>query len=128
MRLGERQEIHTDSIGKLILFINSQPGYSCRMKGAWCPNLHRAIQIISSNNDGTHGPVLHDLEPHLHAVKSFHYDALATDLPIFKNGVWLKDTPDYKFAGDYWESLHPLNTWGGRWMDGNHFSTGEGKR
>jgi hypothetical protein len=58
---------------------------------------------------------------------SNHIRRLAIDICLFKNGVYLSDTPSYEPLGIYWESLsttdHPL-AWGGRFerADGNHFS------
>ena len=125
MKLGERQEIHTDSIGKLICHINSVPGYRARIKGSFCPDLNEVISALEEFSFDS--ALLNELKLHKHCKRSFHYSGRATDIDIFYNGTWLTDTADYKFAGDYWESLHPLNTWGGRWSDGRHFSTGEGK-
>lgn len=59
---------------------------------------------------------------------SKHCSRLAIDLNVFKNDVWLKKTEELKPLGEYWESLDPLCSWGGRWQDGNHFSFGEGKK
>lgn len=57
---------------------------------------------------------------------SLHKLRLAMDFNLFKDGVWLKDTADFKDLGEYWESLSLPGTytcvWGGRFGDGNHFS------
>jgi hypothetical protein len=47
---------------------------------------------------------------------------MAIDIMLFKNGFWLTQTKDYKWLGDYWLTLHPMNRWGGVEGDGNHFS------
>ena len=61
-----------------------------------------------------------------HIMGSYHYEHLALDLPLFDaDGVYLTETEDYRFLGEYWESLDPECTWGGRFDDGNHFSYGE---
>lgn len=59
-----------------------------------------------------------------HMAGSLHYEGLASDLLLFKNGVWLTDTADYKFAGDYWKTLDVDCRWGGEFTkpDGDHFS------
>jgi len=55
-------------------------------------------------------------------VNSKHCIRLAVDLNIFSHDKeWLTKTEQYKFAGDFWETLHPNNKWGGRFGDGNHF-------
>lgn len=58
--------------------------------------------------------------------KSTHRSRLAVDLILDKwNGkrwVYQRSTKAYEELGLYWESLHPLARWGGRFRDGNHFS------
>lgn len=63
-----------------------------------------------------------------HMKNSLHYVGLAVDVQIFKDGVYLTKTPEYKFAGDWWKSLGPDFCWGGDWEDGNHFSITYGGR
>jgi len=53
---------------------------------------------------------------------SNHKRRLAIDLNLFKNNIYLIDTKDHEPLGIYWESLHPLCAWGGRFEDGNHYS------
>ena len=62
-----------------------------------------------------------------HREGSSHYKRLAIDLNLFRGGLWLKGTEDHRVLGEYWESLSPHTTWGGRWEDGNHYSFGEGR-
>ena len=61
--------------------------------------------------------------------RSTHLHGLGQDLNLF---VDIDDDgePDYirygnpmwQKLGEYWESLHELARWGGRWGDHNHFS------
>jgi len=62
-----------------------------------------------------------------HKKESFHYKRLAIDLNLFKDGKLLQDTADHAPFGEYWESLDPQCTWGGRFKspDGGHYSFGE---
>lgn len=56
---------------------------------------------------------------------SLHLLGLAGDLLLYnEHGTYLTATEDYKVIGEYWEGLHPLCRWGGRFKkaDGNHFS------
>lgn len=55
---------------------------------------------------------------------SLHTDRLAIDLLLFRDGAYLKETEDYRQAGDIWESYtgEDEHCWGGRFGDGNHFS------
>ena len=58
-------------------------------------------------------------------MNSQHRKRLAIDLNLFSpSGEYLTRTEDYEPFGIFWESLNPLNKWGGRWEsrpDGNHF-------
>lgn len=58
------------------------------------------------------------------AARSNHKIRLAQDYNLFCNGEYITDSnhPKYKLLGEYWESLHPFATWGGRFNDANHFS------
>lgn len=67
----------------------------------------------------------------LGSKKSLHCDRLAIDLNLFKNGKYLTKTEDYTELGEWWESQSTDEytcCWGGRFMDGNHFSVGHGGR
>lgn len=60
-----------------------------------------------------------------HVKGSKHYDRLAIDLNLFKDGEYLTETDDHRFLGEYWKSLG--GTWGGDFKrkDGNHYSWDE---
>ena len=58
-----------------------------------------------------------------HIEGSKHYDHMAADLNLFKDGVYLTETKDHEPFGKFWMLLG--GTWGGRWDDGNHYSWGE---
>lgn len=53
---------------------------------------------------------------------SAHKLKLAADLNLFLDGKYLTSDEDHEPFGIYWESLHPLCRWGGRFNDGNHYS------
>ncbi|MEN6622064.1 MAG: M15 family peptidase [Smithella sp.] len=57
-----------------------------------------------------------------HMKGSLHYDGLAIDIDLYKDGKYLDKTEDHKVFGEFWESLSPLCCWGGRFKDGNHYS------
>lgn len=53
---------------------------------------------------------------------SLHTQKLAIDLNLFRDGKYLSSTEDHRALGEWWEQQHPLNRWGGRFGDGNHYS------
>lgn len=55
-----------------------------------------------------------------HKEQSLHYDRLAIDLNLFKDGEYLIKTEDHRPLGEFWESIG--GSWGGRYDDGNHYS------
>lgn len=57
-----------------------------------------------------------------HMANSLHYEGLAIDIDLTKDGQYLGSTDDHKVFGEFWESLDPQCTWGGRFKDGNHYS------
>lgn len=63
-------------------------------------------------------------------VRSLHRICLAFDLKLMKGGIYLRYSSQYKELGLYWESLHELCCWGGRFRkpDGGHFSIAHGGR
>lgn len=125
MKLSEKQAIFARYFAMLIQHINSQPGYRCAIGEVERPSELQELYLKLKKTK---------------AKDSFHEINCAGDLRIFKliDGVWvyLEKTQDYLFAGLYWESLDPLNVWGGRFgdkpeteaiegWDGNHFQYGK---
>lgn len=63
-------------------------------------------------------------------MNSMHLTRRAIDLNFFKDGKLTYDKQLLAPLGKYWESLDPLNSWGGngkRFVDTPHFSRGVGK-
>jgi hypothetical protein len=56
-------------------------------------------------------------------IDSLHRKRLAIDLNLLKDGLYFSQSSYYEPFGVYWETLHPLNRWGGRFkrVDANHF-------
>lgn len=102
MQLGEQQEIFAECLGKLLVWAYEH-GYKIRL-GDTYPGKYK------------------------HSAYGKHPQGTAIDLNLFRDGRWLTMTEDHAPLGQYWESLHPKTTWGGRWGDGNHYSFGETKR
>ena len=61
-----------------------------------------------------------------HSSRSLHYDRLAVDFNVFRNGEWLQTGEEFTDLGEFWESIG--GAWGGRFNDGNHFSLAHGGR
>jgi len=55
-----------------------------------------------------------------HKNNSLHYDRLAIDLNLFKNGKYMLSTEDHRQLGEFWELIG--GSWGGHYDDGNHYS------
>ena len=101
MTLGEKQEQFMYCIGKLIVWAYEN-GYRLRPGDTY------------PGKDG-------------HNPKGKHPLGLAIDLYLFRDGRFLTKTEDHAPLGQYYESLDPKATWGGRWGDGNHYSYDEGR-
>ena len=63
-------------------------------------------------------------------MNSLHLQRRAVDLNFFKDGKLTYDKATLAPLGLFWESLHPLNSWGGngvKLVDTPHFSRGVDK-
>lgn len=108
MRLGEKQKLFVRLLPKLINYAHRN-GYEITLGDAYRDP--RAFGKIGKRKKGSYGKKY-----------SNHKSRLAIDLNLFKNGRYLTKTSDHKKLGEYWEKLHPLTCWGGRFDDGNHYS------
>jgi hypothetical protein len=108
-------------LARLVIWINEQPGYRCEIDEVMRPQVLQDIYIKTGKSK---------------KKVSFHSSGCAGDVRIFKDGKYLENTEDYKFAGIYWESLDPFCVWGGRFgdnpatakiegWDGGHFQYGK---
>lgn len=113
MTLGQKQRLFTSLLAKLIQYAYDN-GYELTVGDAY-----RDPRVFGEV--GT--------QKGYGRSKSNHKVKLAMDLNLFKNGVYLRETSDHLPLGTYWESLHELCSWGGRFNDGNHYSLEhEGRR
>lgn len=97
-----RQQTFAMNVAKLIMFVNANGyqvtfGETVRSKEEAEANAEQGIGIKDSN----------------------HCYRLAIDLNFFKDGKYLKNSSEYRFAGTYWLSLNKYNEWFAK--DGNHF-------
>jgi hypothetical protein len=105
MTLREKQSTFVALIAQLILEANRR-GYELTLGEALRTKEQAALNAkkgIGSKN-------------------SLHIISLAVDFNLFKNGKYLDKTEDHEPLGLFWESLHPLTRWGGKFGDGNHYS------
>ncbi len=105
MTLGQKQQLFMRLLPRLIDFAHAQ-GYELR--GG---ELERSRAQAAANAVTGKG-----------IANSLHTQRLAIDLHLFRDGRYLQATEDHKPLGEFWESLHPLARWGGRFGDGNHYS------
>ncbi len=77
--------------------------------------------------DSGYGPML-GKDGLKHMANSLHYDGLAVDIDLTKDGYYLSETSDHQQFGEYWETLNKDCRWGGRFSDGNHYSVTMGGR
>ncbi|MDO6808089.1 M15 family metallopeptidase [Zobellia galactanivorans] len=99
MTLSQKQRIFTINVAKLIV-----------------EAYNRGIEL-------TFGEVFRTTEQQLLYVQSGksktmnsnHLRRLAVDFNFFINGKLTYDWNDIKPLGEYWETLHPANRWGGDW-------------
>ena len=101
MRLGDKQREFNRCLGLLYIYI-----YSC---GYAVTQGRGRVSEKANAADGGY-------------KNSCHLSGLAQDLNLLLDGVFLTETADHEKFGVYWESLHPLARWGGRFNDGNHYS------
>lgn len=111
LTLGQKQELFMELLPRLIDFAHQQ-GF--KLRGG---ELERSQAQAAANAATGKG-----------IANSLHTQRLAIDLHLFRNGRYLTRTEDHKLLGDFWESLHPLCRWGGRFNDGNHYSITHGGR
>lgn len=111
MTLRQKQSLHVRLVAKLIEYATSQ-GYELTWGEAWRTPEQAAINAKKG----------------VGIRNSLHMDRLAVDLNLFRDGCFLSSSDDHRPLGEYWESLHELCVWGGRWGDGNHYSITHGGR
>lgn len=132
MTLGEKQRLFMKLLGKLIEWAYAN-GYELTEGDAFRSDEQAAINAIGFDGRNKVAIMIQQDFPQLAAslqnngrafgiLYSVHQDRLAMDVNLFRDGVYLSDTESHKPLGEYWESLHPLARWGGKFKDGNHYS------
>lgn len=111
MTLGQKQRLFAKLVPRLINYIYEQ-GYEVSFGEAY-RSPEEAIRMARLG---------------LGIRDSLHTQRLAVDLNLFKDNHYLTRTEHHAPFGAFWESLHPLCRWGGRFNDGNHYSLTHGGR
>jgi len=119
--LGELQELFVELEVKWVKYVLGQ-GWSLR---------HSEGRIFQLGADGK-GRRAYSLRLGVpirvkdggHMNNSAHYNGIGSDWVLLVGGIILKHgwEPQWKQAGDFWKSLHPLCRWGGDFGDANHIS------
>ena len=106
MTLGDKQRLFTFNISELIWWAYGE-GYELTFGDAYRdPRVFGGMGVRKGYGRS----------------RSNHKVRLAVDFNLFINGRYQRSTEAHRPLGEYWESLHGLNAWGGRFNDGNHYS------
>lgn len=101
MTLFEQQHQFSMNVGRLLTWINTQPGYRVSVREWWRPP-EMAAQYAKRG---------------IGIKDSLHCVGLAVDLVLMDNGAVQTDSAAYARLGRYWKSLSPQNRWGGDFHD-----------
>lgn len=124
MSLSAKQRVFTRNIGRLIEFAFSV-GIELTMGEAFRTKSQMLLNF--------YGYVVKEVRDTITLVKSRklsntknskHGSRLAQDFNFFIDGQLTYDKEKLQILGDYWESLHPDNRWGGNFksfLDTPHF-------
>ena len=107
MKLSATQQLFTLNIAKLIKYAHLM-GFGLTFGHAW-RSPEEQERLFHAGHSRT--------------LDSQHQNRLAVDFKVFLNGRLCLDWQTIKILGDYWESLHPHNRWGGDW-NGNGVKDG----
>lgn len=111
MKLVEHQAAFLLDVSKLIQYISSR-GYKVTGGELYRSPEQQEIYVKTDRSK---------------TMNSLHLSRLAIDFNFFKGEKPVLDKKELEPFGLYWESLHPLNSWGGngiRLVDVPHFSRG----
>lgn len=111
MKLSELQQLFASDVVKLMLYMESK-GF----KYTFGETYRTPEQALLYAQQGK-------------GIKnSLHCKRLAIDINLFsENGEFLTEAKDHEDFGIYWESISPMNRWGGRFKkcDANHYERNE---
>jgi len=99
MTLGEEQEAFAKDFVLLLQKVWEAPGYTVRIGEVQRPIEMQEIYVKTGRSK---------------TMNSMHLKKCAADLTILKDGV-VCNRHQYRYFGDFWESLKTKNRWGGNW-------------
>jgi len=99
MKLSEQQRIFTRNIARLVYYAY-QNGFELTFGEAFRTNEQQMIYVQTGKSK---------------TMNSNHLKRLAVDFNVFVNNQLTYDWECIKILGDYWETLHKDNRWGGDW-------------
>ena len=109
MKLSEKQQVFTQDVARLILWVAEQ-GWGVTL-GECYRTVDQQRRYVDQGKSQT--------------MRSKHLERLAVDLNLFVAGKYQQSVEAYRPLGDYWKSLDPArNKWGGDWetlRDAVHF-------
>lgn len=114
MKLSKKQRIFTKNVGLLIKYAYSI-GIELTLGDAYRSQSQVLLNFFGYKvvRGGFFGIKLVKHKKLSKTLKSNHARRLAIDFNFFINGKLTYDFYKIKPLGDYWESLHPTNRWGG---------------
>jgi len=111
LTLGQKQRLFTKLLARLLIWADAN-GYELSVGEAF--RTKEQAELHAKAGKGI--------------ANSLHCERLAMDFNLFINGKYQPSTESHRPLGEYWESLHPLCRWGGRFNDGGHYSITHGGR
>lgn len=97
MTLQQKQSVFAQNVARLIIHVDGI-GLTCSLGEVF--RSKEQAEIYAKEGKGI--------------IDSLHCKKLAIDLHLFSpHGIYLTDFKSYEPLGQYWESLHQFNRWGG---------------
>lgn len=109
----------TSLLAKLIIKAE-ELGFEIAIDGAKCVSPDSLMAIAEA--EGVHLPLQVARKMAGHRWNSLHYQGLAADFNLYKDGVYMDKSEAHEQLGEYWESLDPSCSNGRDFSDGNHYS------
>jgi hypothetical protein len=117
MNLSHHQQIFTQNIALLILKANSL-GINLTMGEAYRTMEQQELYFHGKSvRVEDYRLELISVNKRTRTIQSNHLKRLAVDFNFFIKGVLTYTDPLVEELGKYWESLDPLNRWGGHFKD-----------